>query len=182
MIITLWVKLKLHFWALSFFKYCKMSLSLVTEKVELSILFLNCTGFSSKFRRMRVLWGFIINCILTYFKIVYIYQLNFSFYETRYRTSYSVDTLSHLFLCFKKINFSKSTLKSPKFYLNRRQYCFCVAYKCADGQDLNILHLFLKNIKARYDRVPNTPTLRLSQNTIGLRTLRLSAVPYSQGT
>ena len=46
-----WVKLKLHFWA-----------------------------FSSKHRRLRVLWGFIKNFILTFFKIVYIYKLNFSFF------------------------------------------------------------------------------------------------------
>ena len=63
--------------------------------------------------------GFIINFILTYFKIVCIYKLNFSFYKSRYRKRYSLDILSHLHLCFKNINFSKSTL-SPKFYLNSR--------------------------------------------------------------
>jgi len=73
------VKLKLNFWALSLFKYCKISLPFAIEKDELSVLFLNYTGFSSKHRRMRVLWGFIINFILKYFKIVYIYKLNFSF-------------------------------------------------------------------------------------------------------
>jgi len=64
------VKLKLHFWALSLFKHCKISLPFVIEKDELSLLFLNYTGFSSKHRHMRVLWGLIKNFILSYFKIV----------------------------------------------------------------------------------------------------------------
>jgi len=53
--ITLRVKLKLHFWALSLFKYCKISLPFVRVKDELPVPFLNYTGFSSKHRRMRVL-------------------------------------------------------------------------------------------------------------------------------
>ena len=52
-----------------------------------------------------------------------------------------------------------------------------MGYKCVDGQDLNIMHLFLKNIKAKYDRAPKIPTLKLSQNTIGFRTLQLSPTP-----
>jgi hypothetical protein len=48
------VKLKLHFWALSLFKYCKISLPFVIEKDELSVLFLNYTGISSKHRGIRV--------------------------------------------------------------------------------------------------------------------------------
>jgi len=73
------VKLKLHFWGFSLFKHCKISLPFVIEKYELSVLFLNYTGFSSKHRRVSVLWGFIKNSILAYFKIVYIYKLNFGF-------------------------------------------------------------------------------------------------------
>jgi len=96
---------KITFLALSLFKYCKISLPFVIEKDELSVLFLNYTGFSSKHRRVRVLWGFIINFILTYFKIVCIYRLNFSFCKSRYRKRYSLDTLSHLHLCFKKLTF-----------------------------------------------------------------------------
>ena len=91
----------------------------IRNRDELSVFFLNYTGFSSKQRRVRVLWGFIINCKLTYFEIVYIYQLNFSFYETRYHKKYSLDTLSHLHICFKNINFSKWTLT---FW--RRNYFF----------------------------------------------------------
>jgi len=53
------VKLKLHFWGFSLFKHCKISLPFVIEKDELSVLFLNYTGFSSKHRRVSVLWGFI---------------------------------------------------------------------------------------------------------------------------
>ena len=75
-----WVKLKLLFWALSLFKHCKISLPFVIEKDKLSVLFLNYTGFSSKHRRVRVLWGFIKNFILTYSKIFYVYKLNFSFF------------------------------------------------------------------------------------------------------
>jgi len=57
-----------------------------------------------------------------------------------------------------------------------------VEYKCADGKDLNITHLVLKkNVKAKYDRPLSTPTLKLSQNTVGFRTLQLNAVSYSQG-
>jgi len=120
---TFWVKLKLHFWALSLFKYCKISLPFLIEKDELFALFLNYTDFSSKQMRMCVLWGFIINFILTYFKIVYNYKLNFSFYKSRYRKRYSLDTLSHLHLCFKSINFSKSTLSVPQILLkSQTQY------------------------------------------------------------
>ena len=42
--------------------------------------------------------------------------------------------------------------------------------------------VFEKNIKAKYDRAPSTLTLKLSQNTIGFRTLQLNAVSYSQAT
>ena len=147
---TFWLTLKLHFWALSLFKYCKISLPFVIEKDELSALFLNYTDFSSKHRLMRVLRGFLINFILTYFKIVYIYKLNFSFYKSRYCKRYSLDTLTHLHLCFKNINFSRSTLSVTQMLLkSQTQYLiwiFCVENKSADGQDLNIMHLFLKKI------------------------------------
>jgi len=77
---TFWVKLKLLFGALSLFKHCKISLPFVIEKDELSVLFLNYTGFSSKHRRVRVLWWYIKNFIRRYLKIVYIHKLNFSFF------------------------------------------------------------------------------------------------------
>ena len=127
---TFWVKLKLHFWALSLFKYCTMSLPSVIQKDELSVLFLNYTEFSSKHRRVRVLWGFIINFILTYFKIVYIYKLNFSFYKSRYRKKYSLDTLSHLHLCFKNTNFSKSTLSVTQILLKSQTQYLIRTFLC----------------------------------------------------
>jgi len=68
---TFWLKLKIHFWALFFFKYCKISLPFLIEKDELTVLFLNYTGFSSKHGRVRVLWGFVINFILIYFILTY---------------------------------------------------------------------------------------------------------------
>jgi len=147
---TFWVKLKFHFLALSLFKYCKISFPFVIEKDELSVLFLNYTGFSSKHKFMRVLWRFIINFLLTYkvvqiwpglmsldlhtnstghiwtslyFKIVYIYKLNFNFYKSRFRKRHSVDILSHLHICFKNINFSKSTLSVAQILLkSQTQY------------------------------------------------------------
>jgi len=42
--------------------------------------------------------------------------------------------------------------------------------------------VFEKNIKAKYDRAPSTPILKLSQNIIGFITLQLNVVSYSQGT
>ena len=107
-----WVKLKLNFWALSFFEHCQISLPFVIGKDELFLLFLNYAGFSSKHRRVSVLWGFIKKIILTYFKIICIYKLNFRFFnKSRYRKIYSFATLSHLHLTY-------SMVQSPSWEAN----------------------------------------------------------------